>query len=102
ILITLAACGFDEEAAKKESKEQLTSLFKVYEDRETISSMEKKELKERVHDPFSDYFTKEYLSNIDNEINKMTDDTNKINFKSPTVFFMEDNSIDDTVKFNRY
>src|SRR5690625_6525042 len=67
-VLMLAACGFDEEKAIDESKEQLEAFFKVYEDMEIISPMETKALKETVHDSFADFFTKDYLSRVDQEI----------------------------------
>ena len=46
--------------------------------------------------------TTSVFSSVDKEIEGMEKDINKVNFKSPTVFFMEDNSRDEKVKFVKY
>lgn len=99
-VLMLAACGFDEEKAIDESKEQLEAFFKVYEDMEIISPMETKALKETVHDSFADFFTKDYLSRVDQEIESV--DITEVDYENPILFFMDDNQFDEAVKFNQY
>ncbi len=101
VFVSLTACGgFDEETAIDESKEQLEAFFKTYENMEVISPMETKALKESVHDSFSDFFTKDYLSQIDQEIESV--DITEVDYENPILFFMDDNSVDKAVKFNQY
>lgn len=102
LFVSACSSGFDEEKAIDDSKEQLESFFTVYNNRDVIAPMDKDELKQAVRDSFSDFFTKEYLNMIEKEIDEMVIDRMIINFKSPTVFFMEDNSTDETVRFNQY
>lgn len=105
LILVLGACGFDEEKAINDSKEQLEIFFNTYEDMEIVSSSsDKEDLKKAIDDSFSDFFTKEYLNKIDKEIEGLEKNMLVDNLKSPLVFFLNDSSWEENfvIKFNQY
>lgn len=100
-ILLLSSC-VNQDKAKKESKDRLIEFLNLYDNTEVISTMDKKDLKEVINKNFKPYFTKDYSKEVMKEVDAINNDPNSFNFTNPKVFFMEDNSLDNTVKFNGY
>lgn len=71
--ITLAGCGFNENKAKADSRQQLESFLKLYNNKQVIvkgngDSIDKEKVKKYINNNFENYFTKDFINNTDNQI----------------------------------
>lgn len=72
--ITLVGCGFNEDKAKTDSKQQLESFLKLYKNKTVImkaasdGNIDKQKLKQYIDKNFKNYFTKDFLNDTKNQI----------------------------------
>ncbi|AND86341.1 hypothetical protein GTH52_15275 (plasmid) [Clostridium tyrobutyricum] len=102
LIIAFTGCGFNEDKAKTDSKQQLESFLKLYKNQQVIvkatdtGDMNKEKVKEFVNKKFKDYFTNDFINDTNNQI-----ETGSLT-NGKTFYIFEDSPIANVLFTNKY
>lgn len=90
--ITLVGCGFNEDKAKTDSKQQLESFLRLYKNKQIlVNSTDKSKVKKFVDNKFKNYFTTNFINDTNNAIDNNSKYENSFNYKETFYLISNDN-----------
>lgn len=101
LILSFTGCGFNEDKAKTDSKQQLKNFLSLYKNKQTIvNSVDKAKVKSFITQNFQDYFTDDFSNDTRNAIDNPE---STILYQSDNTFYLESSDDEKSTQFyNNY